>query len=465
MPGALQALVAALEGVGLTVVSWGDGQAVIACPVCRTAHATVTEDRQLICSGVTCPAANGQPELQWLGPLIAAARPITRGLLTAPVIFAPLGPVRWLCEALDSAPGAPLLVAGYGYSGKTLAMQDFALAVATGTPAWGRFPVRAGRVLHVDYEQGAYLTRMRYQRLARARGIDPVALNGKLVLASLPTGYIDEERSQPAISRLCEGFDFVLIDSFRAACPHTDENSSVARIPLDFLTRVSEETGASFAVIHHARKPSRDAQGGQRMTLRGSGALYDACGSLLILGREKGLPVAVSHEKARVSGHTLPDFRLETEDVPVGGDPKGGLRITYLDAVAVEVVTPDARFAGLKEQIVAIVGEAGFSGGVRAVRARLGGRQEIISAAVAELTQEGILISGGTYHAPTLSIGKRSTESDPSPAHRIVSVPAALKGGRETIGNGSNPSVPGNDGKRLEPMETIKLETLFGDDG
>ena len=184
-------------------------------------------------------------------------------VLSVSEIFAPLPPVSWVCQALDMAPGAPVLVAGYGYSGKTVTVQDFALATASGSLAWGRFPVREGRVLHLDYEQGSYLTRLRYQRLADARGLDPRSIEGRLVVRPFPPWYLDAE-TDDFLAGLVDGFDLVIVDSFRAACPGTEENSSDARVPLDRLTRLSERTGALSIVLHHARKPSQDPrkQGG-----------------------------------------------------------------------------------------------------------------------------------------------------------------------------------------------------------
>ncbi len=328
-------------------------------------------------------------------------------LLSVADIFATLPPVNWLCQALDVAPGAPLLIAGYGYSGKTVAAQDLALAVATGTMVWGRFPVRAGRVLHLDYEQGTYLTRMRYQRLARARGIDPREIEGRLTLAPMPEWYLDGD-TRDELPRLCEGVDLVIVDSLRAACPSIDENSSEARIPLDRLSRISEATGVTPVVIHHARKPTEKAQGGARMAVRGSGAFYDACGSVLVFAAEKGEPVQVAHEKARITGRTHGDLLLHIEDVDVDGDPTAGLRVSATDALTKTKEKPGAQYAGVRARVLEVVRAAGtFPGGTGALRSRLGGRQEDVSAAVADLLAAGAIQRGGSYRDPTfVAVGK-----------------------------------------------------------
>lgn len=380
----------------------------------------LADDNELACAGNLSPDprvglvpvmprahVNGTPS----PGVVAAVTSTGTHLLDVSEIFAPLPPVKWLCQALDMAPGAPFMVAGYGFSGKTVAVQDLALAVATGSSAWGAFPVRAGRVLHIDFEQGAYLTRMRYQRLARARGIDPADLSGRLSLWSFPSWYLDGDPHNE-LDRLCEGVDLLIVDSFRAACPVTDENASEARVPLDRLNRISDATGMTAVVIHHARKPPREAsrggagQGGARMSVRGSGALYDASGSMLVFGAEKGEPVDVVHEKARITGRMHKDFRLWIEDVQVGGDPTAGLRVSRLDASTTEgQEAPADRFSELQGRVLALARDEGtIEGGVNVLRARLDARKEDVSAAVAELVRTGALTRGGTYRQPTLTL-------------------------------------------------------------
>jgi hypothetical protein len=329
-------------------------------------------------------------------------------LLSVADIFAPLPPVNWLCQPLDMAPGAPGLIAGYGYSGKSVALQDLALAVASGTRAWGSFDVKHGRVLHLDHEQGSYLTRARYQRLALARGIDPADLKGRLALSVMPAFYLDND-AKDEITRLSDGCDLVVIDSFKASCPSTDENTSEARIPLDRLTRISEQTGAYFLLLHHSRKPSRDRDGlgGARMAIRGSGALYDAAGSVLVFAADKNEPITVAHEKARISGRTHPDFRLHIVDVEIDADPTAGLRVSVLsDAGSGSVDAPD-QFSVLKGRILELVRQEGgtLHGGKNLIRAKLGARNDDVRAAVDDLVAAGAIRNAGTRQNPILTLG------------------------------------------------------------
>lgn len=265
-------------------------------------------------------------------------------VLNVPAIFDKLEPIAYLVPPLDLCPGAPALFAGYGYSRKTIAAQSMELAVAAGLPVWGSFAARQGRALHVDYEQGSRLTRERFQRLALGIGIGPTDLEDRLAFVSMPQTYLDSN-VESFLAQRFDGFDLVVIDSFRAACPSLEENDSSARLVLDMLTRVSERVGCIVVVIHHARKPSRDRVGGARMAIRGSGALYDACGSVLVFEAEKDQPTRVSHEKARVSGQLVDDFELMTNDVEFGGNPRAGVVVSARTAASREDAAEDARAA------------------------------------------------------------------------------------------------------------------------
>lgn len=250
-------------------------------------------------------------------------------VLSAADIFAPLPPINHVIAALDLCAGAPALWAGYGYSKKTLTAQSAALDIAAGTgKVWDCFAAPQGRVLHIDFEQGNRLTRERYQRLAVPRMVGPADLSDRLALVVMPDLYLDRPQTEEALARLVDGFSLVIVDSLRAAAPSVEENSSDARQPLDMLTRISERTGAAFVVIHHARKPNQSQAGGAKYSIRGSGALFDAAGSVLVFEGEKNQPVRVTHEKARSSGILTDDFQVDVADVPDGANPRAGLLVT-----------------------------------------------------------------------------------------------------------------------------------------
>jgi hypothetical protein len=270
-------------------------------------------------------------------------------------IFAPLPPIPYVCQHIDLCPGAPSLWAGYGYSGKTLAVQSLGLSVASGRAAWGAWHCARGPVVHVDYEQGLRLTSDRYQRLALGMGITADELRGQLRLASLPRVRLSDSDAEDVYTRACTGAKLLIVDSLRASGPSVDENSSEVRNLLDVLTRVSERTGCAAVVIHHARKPSNDSAGGAKASIRGSGAIFDACGSVLVFVGEKGKPTAVSHEKARTSGITADDFALGIVDVPSATGGQAGLVVTAEHLAPLKERREDARLEPLKARVLEFI--------------------------------------------------------------------------------------------------------------
>lgn len=262
-------------------------------------------------------------------------------------IFAEQGPIPWMCEGLKMAPGTgPYMIGGYGFSGKTMAAQDMALSIATGGPIWGKFPCKEGRALHLDHEQGRYLTRDRYQRLARARGLDVQKLvaDDRLRLSVFPSITLDDEEAEEVLTALFAEFDFVLIDSFGSACPSLEESSPQARIPLDLVSRACGEKTTAL-VLHHARKPTKDAPAGGKYSLRGSGNIFAALGGCFIFhgdSDDKNGPINVQHERERWRGVTMEDFAIRIRDVEGDGKTHWGVVVEHLDAAALSEVREQA---------------------------------------------------------------------------------------------------------------------------
>ncbi len=262
-------------------------------------------------------------------PAKDAPPPITSSLLFGAAIAAPLPPLEYIVREIGmvAGGGAPHLVAGYGFSGKTLAMQAMLLSLAAGRGVWGGYTGRPSKVTHVDLEQGKRLDCRRYQRLAFAMGIDLAKLGDTLALLAMPRLTLRPEYRNAWVE-LMTGRDLILVDSLRAATGGLDENSSEIREPLDMLGGISDETNCRPVVILHARKPSDDKPGG-RYSIRGSGALYDASDCVYIFAAGKGEPVSVMHEKARTDGETVDDFALTIADLAdeSGADLRAGLRV------------------------------------------------------------------------------------------------------------------------------------------
>jgi len=262
---------------------------------------------------------NGQPP---------KARPFR--VLETPEIFAPLPPLSYLVRGIGlvGGSGPPHLVAGYGYSGKTLAVQSLALSLVAPAGVWGFYAHGdRRRVVHVDYEQGERLTRERYQRLARGMGLNPAEWGDALRLIVKPRLALASEQ-RLYWRELMTGTDLIIIDALKGATPSLDENDSRIREPLDMLGDLSEETGCRALVLHHARKPPEGGAEGGRYSVRGSSAIFDATDSAYVFSGQKGDHAAkVEHERAKSHGETIEDFALSFLDVAHEGDPKWGLTV------------------------------------------------------------------------------------------------------------------------------------------
>lgn len=243
-------------------------------------------------------------------------------------LFAPLPAQRWAVPGLQIGPGRSTLIAGYGSSAKTIAAQSLALSLASGHLVWGHFESSPMTVLHIDYEQGYFATAKRYQRLALGHGIDLREIGNRLRYCEMPRVYLDKRGCEEEYLRACDGVDLVIIDALRGASPFTDENDSSFRQGMDVLTYVSQRTGCSNLVLHHASKPKKDSGNDARTLARGSSAIYDASGCVMNFvarpGEDARLVTQVK-TPAEAEGAALDPFELVVTDVEIDGDPKAGV--------------------------------------------------------------------------------------------------------------------------------------------
>lgn len=293
---------------------------------------------------VRAMAERTAPRIQWLG---------------ARDIFAPLPPTKWVVRDLQLCPGRPILFAGYGASGKTLAVQSMAMSLAAGRPIWGRFAIdREFNVCHFDHEQGQHASRKRYQRLGRGMQIDPAEVDGRLRLACFPDLRLNSSGAEEAYVRELDGVDFAFGDSLRAMTPGVDENDSAIREQIDMLTRVEERTGCAFALLAHSGKDS-PGRTDKRQLVRGSGGIFDACGAVYLLQGAGNGPKEVTQTKAPAEGvgRMLEPFALEICDVPLGADPFAGVLVVVREHATTDadLGAAVAGMAALEARVLAAV--------------------------------------------------------------------------------------------------------------
>jgi hypothetical protein len=241
-------------------------------------------------------------------------------------------PLSYLVEALGLVDGGgpPHMIAGAGYSGKTMLAQDLLLCLASGHPVWGAYGVGGPRrVIHVDMEQGRKLTKLRYKRLAFAKGIALEGVGDALRVIIHPKNLRLTPAHWKRWRSLMDGRDAMVVDSLRVAAAGLDENSSEFRESLDMLGALSNETGCRVFPIHHLRKSQPDSEGMMQEMLRGSSAIFEALDCCLMLRKQDQEAVVVHQTKARSHGEDAPPFSIRITDVPgPNGQRKWGLRVS-----------------------------------------------------------------------------------------------------------------------------------------
>lgn len=303
-----------------------------------------------------------------------------------------LEPPNFLLPAYAIAPGAVTILGGYGGAGKSMLAHDLGVAVASGLPAWGHFPVRQGAVCWIDFDgQGGRLWARRLRRFAAAAGLSESDLQGKVFFCD-GGQRLDDAGARDWLTRRSDGRALLVIDSLRSAVPDADENSSGdMRRALDMASEVSERSQCAILVLHHATKKSSTAPTGM-YRLRGSGGAYDAA-SVVIRVDEETREVHVDKDRLRSEQDRAKPRRLIIEDVLVGKDPRGGLRVVLEEA---STGGPTSAEDAVLDVLAATPGL-----GVRAIEAAIGGKKDgSVGLAVARLSLAGRVVDQGTARKP-----------------------------------------------------------------
>lgn len=351
--------------------------------------------------------------------------------------FTSAPPARtWLLR--DSRTGEGVLPAGRvgmlvaeGGAGKTMALIQLAVAVATGSRWLGTFDVAAsGRVLVVLGEEDAEEAQRRAYNAAKAAG--PRAAfpdDGSIVVLPLhghACGMLDPLRAPTVFARwllalvTAGGFRAVLIDPLsRFAGPEAETDNAAGTEFVTILEGLVVASGATIVVAHHTNKASRG--GGATVgtaSARGSSGLPDATRWVATLAEEK-----VRHDDPEAASRLGELVTLAVTKSNYGARP------------APVVLRRDREHGGalvaLDHQDESLVHEAVLASDPRARKEaakREAGKEAVTRAAeviLAALTQDGSPMSGReleararvelgalgrpTFHAALASLGLRTS--------------------------------------------------------
>ena len=228
-------------------------------------------------------------------PPVAPPEPL-RVLQVADVPPEPAGQSDWLVKHLWAHQAVGVL-GGSPKCCKTYLALELALAVATGTPCLGRFPVaHPGPVLLFAAEDAPVKIRARLRDLAQARRVDFDTLPVFLILT-------DQLRLdlKPHLARLVHAIHahqprLLILDPF-VRMHRLQENSAqeISGLLAD-LRALQRRFGLAVLLVHHTRKTNGQASG---QDLRGSGDLHAWGDSNLYLHRRHDqLRLSVEHRAA-----------------------------------------------------------------------------------------------------------------------------------------------------------------------
>lgn len=281
----------------------------------------------------------------------------------------------WLVEELwgHQAVG---IIGGEPKCGKTFLALALAVAVASGVPCLGRFPVaQSGTVLMYVAEDGEHLVRWRLEDTAAAAGIDFESLD--IAVIDAPVLRLDDpgdrQRLHDTVGRIAPRL--LILDPMVRL--HTGDENSVTTIApiLGFLRGLQRQFATGVALVHHARKSAASRPG---QALRGSGDFHAWGDSNVYLRRQRNGHILMNVEHRAAADRE--DVELEFTDAGEGA----ALRLCRDTAPDHTPTTEPPR-----QRILGVLMDAGQPLSQRQVRERAGTRHATVGTILEDLVREG----------------------------------------------------------------------------
>ena len=284
---------------------------------------------------------------------------------------------RWLVESLwaDEAVG---IIGGEPKCCKSFMALSLGVAVASGKPCLGQFPVPApGPVLLYPAEDALTTVRRRLQGICTVEQIDFQKL--PLYVITAPRFQLDVQSDRVQLTETIEKLKprLLILDPFVRL--HTiDENASgeVAKL-LQHLRACQRLHKLSVALVHHAKKGGSLKRPGQ--ALRGSSDFHAWGDSNLYLSRsDSQLVLTVEHraEQARAPLHL--QLCARNDDA-------------HLEILRQPASVPSTPPATAENQILNALTISRQPLWIRALRDQVGLRHETVSSVIEDLTRRGIV--------------------------------------------------------------------------
>jgi hypothetical protein len=237
---------------------------------------------------------------------------------------------HWLIENLWSHQAVGI-IGGEPKSYKSFLALSMAVAITSGQPCLGRYPVlEPGRVLLFAAEDAPHIVRERLEGICAHFRVDFAALD--LWVITTPVIRLDQEKDRLRLRQTVKQLQprLLILDPL-VRLHNVDENVASAIVPmLAFLRGLQRQFACAVALVHHARKGGNALRAGQ--ALRGSSEIHAWGDSNLYLRRQKGQIALTIEHRAQPSYDGIP-LTLKT------------------DAASVSLVTAEENNANCKPQL------------------------------------------------------------------------------------------------------------------
>lgn len=303
----------------------------------------------------------------------------------------------WMVDQLFTA-ASNGWVAAEPKVGKSWIVLELAYCLSTATPFLGRFAIKQPRrVLYAQEEDSIDRVKRRLRQLIKGDPIREIPSDDYLKW-SIRVGFkIDdlawlEKLRQEIITHKAE---VVIMDVFNRLHGSDENKQAEMTAILNNLTRMTNDYGCAFIIVHHNRKPQQGNEARGNQMIRGSGVLggWGECSLYLRKGKDKDSMIVTPESK---DAPEMDEFTVLRQD-----QPNGGVLLQLDDAPVVEHM-PKGDVAVI--EAVEAITRRGIGATVRAVADELGKDRSTIQARLTRLVKAGYLTAtaASSAHNPTI---------------------------------------------------------------
>jgi hypothetical protein len=275
---------------------------------------------------------------------------------------------------------------------------ELAYALSTGAPFLGQFAVKQPRVvLYVQEEDSLQRVLRRLKRIIKG---DPTRRDppDACFRWSVRVGFRLDNLAWLEKLRLeieAHKAEVVILDVFNRLHGSDENKQADMTLILNNLTRLTQDYGCSFIIVHHNRKPQQgnEARGNQMM--RGSGVLagWGECSLFLKRSKEKDTIIVTPESK---DAPEMDDFTIVLQD-----QANGGIFLQIGESIVADQLSKGDE--AVIEAVETITGR-GIGATARAIADALGKDRSTVQARLTRLVKAGYLTATpiSSSHNPTI---------------------------------------------------------------